>query len=208
MTDLPALREAVAKMTGGPWFAYYSQDKQAWTVQNAPGWLFVASDKGTDADAAGIVALRNAAPALLDEVERLRQERDALQETSTTFDTLLDKAADLFLATPEAKNYLSLGLVNKLGHTFEVTIQNTVGETPSQQNQKLRAELAAARGELSAVTEQANGLFAECNAQRADLAPALAVLEQAFRDGYEAGAGDYGQNYVDAAWLAWRERQR
>ena len=72
MTSLPALREAVAKMTPGPWECVATgfhgdelhigpPDKPA-VVRNIPR-----------ADAAGIVALRNAAPALLDELETLRQ---------------------------------------------------------------------------------------------------------------------------------------
>jgi len=77
MTNLPALREAVAKMTGGPWECVATgfhgdelhigpPDKPA-VVRNIPR-----------ADAAGIVALRNAAPALLDELEQLREHRRLL----------------------------------------------------------------------------------------------------------------------------------
>ena len=72
MTDLPLLREAVTKMTPGPW-------------RNI-GDTFVGLDNacmgfvcgGTDlqdmtiADINGLVALRNAAPALLDELEALK----------------------------------------------------------------------------------------------------------------------------------------
>jgi hypothetical protein len=68
MTDLPALREAVASILGdGRWEAdggrvYLQTDQAGYPVL----------DTGKE-DAAAIVALRNAAPALLDEVERLRQ---------------------------------------------------------------------------------------------------------------------------------------
>ena len=69
MTDkpsLPALREAVAKMTPGPW----EYDTETHGVYNAEvGYGIVDAEPK---DAAGIVALRNAAPALLDELEALK----------------------------------------------------------------------------------------------------------------------------------------
>ena len=67
--NLPALREAVAKMTPGPWKAdgIYIEPVME-SGDYAPPQL-----KHTR-DAYGIVALRNAAPALLDELERLRAE--------------------------------------------------------------------------------------------------------------------------------------
>jgi len=70
MTDtpsLPALREAVAKMTPGPWKAV---GIHIGPVMETGDWT--PSELKRYEDAAGIVALRNAAPALLDEVERLR----------------------------------------------------------------------------------------------------------------------------------------
>ena len=110
MTDLnlPALREAVAKMTEGPWAvdARFGLDiVRADDVGQPHGggatpeldarycWVIaqVRADKPfdgceaftrrkfkgqqePDADAAGIVALRNAFPAVMDELERLRAE--------------------------------------------------------------------------------------------------------------------------------------
>ena len=84
MTDLPLLREAVTKMTPGPW-------------RNI-GDTFVGLDNacmgfvcgGTDlqdmtiADINGLVALRNAAPALLDEVEDMQRQRDQWKEFAYT----------------------------------------------------------------------------------------------------------------------------
>jgi len=76
MTDLPALREAVAKMTEGSWFwkpgslrdiVTKSDTQDLRVCEAAPG-----NTNGED-DTKGIVALRNAAPALLDEVEALRE---------------------------------------------------------------------------------------------------------------------------------------
>jgi hypothetical protein len=81
MTDpnLPALREAVAKMTEGPW-----RNIGDGFVGHGDFAKLVCS--GTDlqdmtiADINGIVALRNAAPALLDELEQLRaSEKQAWQ---------------------------------------------------------------------------------------------------------------------------------
>jgi hypothetical protein len=76
MTDpnLPALREAVAKMTPGPW----EYDTETHGVYNAEvGYGIVDAEPK---DAAGIVALRNAAPALLDELEAARAENAALHQ--------------------------------------------------------------------------------------------------------------------------------
>jgi len=93
MTDLnlPALREAVAKMTEGPWtqdiYVYQRGAGDRWRGIVGPDGELVArvGDCGEhegffhcqkDADNLdGIVALRNAAPALLDEVEVLRAGR-------------------------------------------------------------------------------------------------------------------------------------
>jgi len=74
MTNLPALREAVAKMTPGPW----EYDTETHGVYNAEvGYGIVDAEPK---DAAGIVALRNAAPALLDELEDMRRQRDQWKE--------------------------------------------------------------------------------------------------------------------------------
>jgi len=73
MTTLPALREALAKMTEGPWKAdgiYISPIMETGD--------FTPCELKTYEDAAGIVALRNAAPALLDELEQLREHRRLL----------------------------------------------------------------------------------------------------------------------------------
>ena len=95
MTDLnlPALREAVAKMTEGPWAAkpdgrHFVQADEHGEPLKRTG-MRPAGDPfplvGTvfgyrEADLKGIVALRNAADALLDELEQLRSvEADFLQ---------------------------------------------------------------------------------------------------------------------------------
>ena len=81
MADLPALREALAQMTGGEWTLDASPGDEACVATVAPGrgQLFLCTmdeDDTTQAErdnnAAGIVALRNAAPALLDELEAAR----------------------------------------------------------------------------------------------------------------------------------------
>lgn len=64
MTDLPALREAVAKMTPGPFRQVNGQ------IRTSYG--YVICDYATVEDAQSIVDQLNAFPALLDEVEALR----------------------------------------------------------------------------------------------------------------------------------------
>jgi hypothetical protein len=43
----------MAERTPGPWFAYYSQEQQTWTVQHAGGWIActLASPPNRDAEA-------------------------------------------------------------------------------------------------------------------------------------------------------------
>ena len=91
MTSLPALREAVAKMTEGPWevggpfpgttvvrcIDRGIGDAEPPCFEKLADLNRILSgppDVRAEADAAGIVALRNAAPALLDEVEALQAE--------------------------------------------------------------------------------------------------------------------------------------
>lgn len=81
--DLPALRELLAKATPGPWkpSVWIETDGNEWRA-TGPGHEEHAHDYGSEpgspdeqsaqADATLIVALVNAAPDLLDEVERLR----------------------------------------------------------------------------------------------------------------------------------------
>ena len=91
--DLDALAEAVAKMTPGPWRTaqpnrdgdvhvlapdgtqfYPESEPLFWNAGTGPDW----------SNAAGIVALRNAAPALLAEVRRLRAALTAARLDATT----------------------------------------------------------------------------------------------------------------------------
>jgi hypothetical protein len=73
--DLDTLERAITGMTPGPWVQrkpthYVSTDAHI-------GWEHVfkaLSDRNRDNDAAGIVALVNAAPALIAEMRRLREE--------------------------------------------------------------------------------------------------------------------------------------
>lgn len=62
--ELRRLREAA---TQGEWFAYRSQKGP--TIQIAPGWLFVGSDKGTQEDAVCAAAAVNALVTLLDALD-------------------------------------------------------------------------------------------------------------------------------------------
>jgi len=90
-TNLPALREAVAKMTEGPWLdngtEATDEDCQETIVETSPRYTGVDFETPVvgdmdrrKADIAGIVALMNALPALLDELEQLRaSEKQAWQ---------------------------------------------------------------------------------------------------------------------------------
>ena len=97
-TDLPALREAVAQMTEGPWFwkpgslrdiVTKSDTQDLRVCEAAPG-----NTNGED-DTKGIVALRNAAPALLDEVEALRAENAALKANADDDTAIVSRARDI-----------------------------------------------------------------------------------------------------------------
>jgi hypothetical protein len=77
--DLSALTAAVEKMTPGPWMVSETLEDEpvvfmAGPIENSATVLFQA-DWGEMADADGLVALRNAAPALLAEVAAARQMR-------------------------------------------------------------------------------------------------------------------------------------
>jgi predicted nuclease with TOPRIM domain len=81
MSDIADLREAVAKMTEGPWKAH--RPRVRWRiVSTVHNWLVFDDGAGwhDQQDAAGVVALRNAAPALLDELEAARSEIAALRQ--------------------------------------------------------------------------------------------------------------------------------
>jgi hypothetical protein len=82
--------------------------------------------------------------------------------------------------TSGAANHLCIAVTNREGERFEVTIQRVAGETPAQQNVKLRAEIAALRADCARISK-------ECG-----LPPMMApadgwlrkALEDAFRGGY------------------------
>jgi uncharacterized protein (DUF1786 family) len=78
-------------MTEGPW---YHTDSAGGIITGLGD--VVVDEVEHDEDAAGIVALRNAAPALLDEVERLRKANfDTQQESNKLAAELEDAEADL-----------------------------------------------------------------------------------------------------------------
>jgi hypothetical protein len=77
MTDLPALREAVAKMTAGAELVRYEHGGGRLAVFGpTDAERVLVADFYQEGDREGFVALRNAAPALLDEREALRVELD------------------------------------------------------------------------------------------------------------------------------------
>jgi hypothetical protein len=94
MTDTAKLREALAKMTpgeweyghkkggerpdGGDWGAVGLWSPTGMILGSGGGWDWEFEEPG-EADAAGIVLLRNSASGLLDEVDRLRAQWTALR---------------------------------------------------------------------------------------------------------------------------------
>ena len=76
--DRTALREAVAKMTPGPWDVFTETDE--YPSGFGPGCAIGSLEWEYENNAAGIVALVNAAPALLDALDRLEAEKAASTE--------------------------------------------------------------------------------------------------------------------------------
>jgi hypothetical protein len=73
--DLDALRAAEAKMTPGPWRTENVGYTTMFAAKSFVEPAVAAFWQHDSLDAAGIVALRNAAPALLDEVQAARERR-------------------------------------------------------------------------------------------------------------------------------------
>jgi hypothetical protein len=81
-------------------------------------------------------------------------------------------------------------------------------------------ETEHARQLFRALLDELEALRAACRGERdrseaiqADLAAARAVLETAFKDGFEVGCDTLGgsvstSDEIDAKWLAWQEQQR
>ena len=189
MTDLPALREAVAKMTPGPWECVATgfhgdelhigpPDKPA-VVRNIPR-----------ADAAGIVALRNAAPALLDELETLRQRVNE------------DNEVCLCGCPPDAHECYEEGgeSCENETHTCLRVCRSVAAEFEASQK-----ALSAERIEVAHLREAFVTMERAANQHETDLAAARAVLDGAYR----LPRGTSPDNSIHlcvhgAAWLAWQ----
>ncbi len=84
-TDIPALRALLAKATPGPWSAnrphHTADGEMEWEILGTPRDLCVCIKANylDPEDAELIPALRNAAPALLDELERLRVQNNQME---------------------------------------------------------------------------------------------------------------------------------
>jgi hypothetical protein len=88
--DLDALRATIDLTTPGPWgWRHFGDDPEyPCRVVYYPGdpnaqWLVIADDIEHDADAAFIALARDAVPALLDQVNRLRAELAEYRERAT-----------------------------------------------------------------------------------------------------------------------------
>jgi len=186
MTSLPALREAVAKMTPGPW----EYDTETHGVYNAEvGYGIVDAEPK---DAAGIVALRNAAPALLDELETLRQRVNE------------DNEVCLCGCPPDAHECYEEGgeSCENETHTCLRVCRSVAAEFEASQK-----ALSAERIENAHLREAFVTMERAANQHETDLAAARAVLETA-RDLPEDGPAPQWLIQVDrAAWLAWQARQ-
>lgn len=90
MTDTTALRSLLAEATPAPWYANITPTGPSAAVMRSE-CVMAGNDRVAARgdqkkqrqwiqDAALIVALRNAAPAMLDEIDSLRRERDVLLE--------------------------------------------------------------------------------------------------------------------------------
>lgn len=81
------LRVLLAEATPGPWIVVgYPYHEQVGAHFKISRWEAYPLAKTTDADASLIAALRNAAPALLDEIERLRASEQQLMRDLTGSD--------------------------------------------------------------------------------------------------------------------------
>ncbi len=203
MTDtpsLPLLREAVAKMTEGPWHAgsvgpypytanVYGNPK---TALGIVAQCYRCPDAYTphrsdvtqgDMDAAGIVALRNAADAMLDEVEAERIENAHLREAFVT----MEKAYNV----EHRRHSDLLGLLSEF-YPAEADIRECLTRS--------RADLAAAK----AHAEDSQ----DVDEMEADLAAARAVLDTILEVGHDDDHPAVMALLDRAAWQAWQERGR
>lgn len=99
MTDIPTLRRLLAEATPGPWQSDFlnddgAEDDPSWVGISTPGLsapeCTVVAGDGMDGmkgkrNAALIVALRNAAPGLLDELDRRERLLDEAKYSITAF---------------------------------------------------------------------------------------------------------------------------
>jgi hypothetical protein len=81
----------------------------------------------------------------------------------------------------------------------------------SRELEAIRADLAAAHTSLALMTVKRDAMFDEATEKGRDLAAARAVLETAFKDGFEVGCDTLGgsvstSDEIDAKWLEWWER--
>ena len=248
--NLPALREAVAKMTEGPWVAAPAdangggRGAAAYVSSRLAGrgLLFICTmdeDATTEAEreanAAGIVALRNAAPALLDELDAAREvvlesnavcacgcphsaheyygedgygcEQDA-HECVPTSEAALSMLTTLRADLAAAKDESD----TLLAHANELERANAALR---QEREALKEQLALDEAEL----QRLRGRVAveDHKAVLADLALARAGVEAALRFGVadcyntvqrvEPYSGRV-KELQDAAWLRWRAGQK
>jgi len=172
MTDLPALREAVAKMTD-----------LVWLSESGTGWC-------DDAENAAIMAVLAAAPALLDELETLRQRVNE------------DNEVCLCGCPPDAHECYEEGgeSCENETHTCLRVCRSVAAEFEASQK-----ALSAERIEVAHLREAFVTMERAANQHETDLAAARAVLDGAYR----LPRGTSPDNSIHlcvhgAAWLAWQ----
>ena len=81
--ELDALKALAEAATPGPWVCYYSLSVGATVQQKGKaGWIFRAQEKATRGDMDFVAAARAAVPALIAEVERLREQLEDYADAS------------------------------------------------------------------------------------------------------------------------------
>lgn len=183
MTNLPALREAVAKMTEGPW-AVLAEFK----IQAHHGECIASSV--SNRNAAGIVALRNTAPALLDEVEALREDNRRLyEEDRRIFAELSRTLAALSGQDDPAEAVHQLGPSEYCAELAkrrmdELEAARAENAELTEAGKSLGLEIAQLRAELGEMDVRLAGVEAERDAARVALANVQADLAAARADYY------------------------
>ena len=173
--SLPALREAVATIV-----RLGKLRPRDW--QEGDGRMLADAD----------FILRNAAPALLDEVEALRVDSEA----ATMYQRQLSECATELDAERIENTRLrdAVQVFEKASNTYEREVE------------RLREQLSAAHDVRDVFARDLNRMVVDCEKDEADLAAAKAVLDTANPLGFNHITRRYTLDVDIAPWLAWQAR--